>query len=249
MNLSHIVFALFASLVFGHAYAETNWVIVGTAHDDSETYIDASRLKAENNLVRAWVLLNHPLPKPHPNGQTWMSMVMQDEIDCAGGVSRSLSTYLYSERDGKGRPIETSTEAEKTWSSSPPDSAGDKVRKFVCELTRKDGVPYETVLRCTLVYGALFMSSRNSENKDLLAYAQVRVQTVAPKIQSYRTNPAIQEKYKQIAKKNKRMIELLERDFRDAIATRDNNKLARTLNEVSACDRKLGVQGSRVPVL
>jgi len=106
--------------------------------------------------------------------------------------------------------------------------------------------PYEVVLKCSLVYGSLFMSSRKANHSEFLVYSQDRLRTIAPEIQSYRSNAAIEQDFKRIAQQNRSLIDRLERDFYDAMMSRDNGKFRATLTEVSACDRQLGIQESRI---
>lgn len=108
---------------------------------------------------------------------------------------------------------------------------------------------HEFVLKCSLVYGSLFMSSRKAGHTELLAYSQGRVRVIAPEIQSYKGNPNIERDFKRIAQENRALIDRLERDFYDAITARDNGKLRLALKEVSTCDRQLGIRESQIPSL
>lgn len=109
--------------------------------------------------------------------------------------------------------------------------------------------PYEVVLKCSLVYSSLFMSSRKANHSELLVYSQDRLRTIAPEILSYRGDVAIEQDFKRIAQQNRLLIDRLERDFYDAMMSRNNGKFRTTLTEVSACDRQLGIRESRIPSL
>lgn len=106
---------------------------------------------------------------------------------------------------------------------------------------------HEVVLKCSLVYGSLFMPSRKAAHSELIAYSQDRMRVIAPEIQSYRGNPIIEQDFKRIAQQNRTLIDRLERDFYAAITSHDKEKFRVALKEVSACDRQMGIKESRIP--
>ncbi len=123
------------------------------------------------------------------------------------------------------------------------------VEGFSGEARSVNKARHEVVLKCSLVYGALFMSSRKAQHTKLLSYSQARVRVIAPELQSYKGNPDIERDFKRIAQENRALIDHLEHDFYDAIIARDHSKFRSALREVSDCDRQLRIGESPLPSL
>lgn len=131
--LTFVLATVFTCLPPTVAAAEGSWTLAGGNLGKEMVYVDLSRLKHEGKQIRAWVLYNYEEPQRLPNGRTWKSMVLLDEFDCTKETARNLQTYLYELPFGRGTTIESNTKAEKEAIANPPDSAGDRVLRLVCD--------------------------------------------------------------------------------------------------------------------
>lgn len=91
-------------LLFLSTPAWTEWTQVGNAADAAfGTYVDLATIRKTGNTVKMWSLLDFKTAQRTADGHTYFSGKTQDEYDCDGKRSKSLSFSLHSGRMGRGR--------------------------------------------------------------------------------------------------------------------------------------------------
>lgn len=125
--------ALVAAAWSGQANGQDNWTPIRGSADESTVFVDLTRLQVSGRKVTAWTVHNRFEPERLANGKLSMSMVTHDEIDCAKMTVRGLQIYMYEQRFGRGRAVDSSVESDRDATVPPPNSVGEHVAKIVCD--------------------------------------------------------------------------------------------------------------------
>jgi hypothetical protein len=107
--------------------ARAEWTKVFTymagSIDERTEFVDLETLRKTDNGRRIWVLLN----------LSSGSMKALTELDCDGDRVRHLAASTFSNQMGVGLPTYSLPKASN-WDYVQPNSTGDNLSKFVCQL-------------------------------------------------------------------------------------------------------------------
>ncbi len=115
--------------------ALAQWNEVAKARNGDVWLMDAATARRTGNLVRAWVLINHPMPITNPppyalSGVRSTRAIVQ--IDCRDQRARRLEASFFSLSGGDGRLLGTSDGDD--WFNVPPDTPDSELLKIACDL-------------------------------------------------------------------------------------------------------------------
>lgn len=127
--MKKIIFTLLIIAFAGFAHGA--WTSIAISNKGDEFFIDTQTLKKDGSSRKVWTLTNYVSHMEYKQ-QKVVSTKEFVEFDCANDRSRSLTHYLYSEKNGQGTIIDTLNEPP-VWSYAVPDSAYYSVLKRVCK--------------------------------------------------------------------------------------------------------------------
>ncbi|MCL4844905.1 MAG: hypothetical protein KJ066_00075 [Acidobacteria bacterium] len=110
--------------------AEATWQQFGENSRLIAYYREAAS-NSEGHVV-VWVLYDYKTAQESErSGRRYLSQKGQQEVDCTGGRSRTVSFSWHSEQMGNGRVVYSSTTAT-SWEPSSPDSIARALAAVVC---------------------------------------------------------------------------------------------------------------------
>lgn len=121
---------------------EAGWDYVGS-NEQFTTYAETAPPRKVGNNMQMWSLKDYakdyaPAQKGYKlitlakNGKLYKSSLSQDEYDCKGEQSRTLTVTYHSERMGKGETIDSSYGFGQ-WLPTPPGSIAKVLLRIACE--------------------------------------------------------------------------------------------------------------------
>ena len=75
--------------------------------DTLDLYIDNSSKRKVGNKVKMWVMQDLKVPGELPEGKKYLSIIAQEEFDCANETTRVLQLNYYSENMQKGTNVQS----------------------------------------------------------------------------------------------------------------------------------------------
>ena len=124
-KLAIIVLCCFSSV------AMANWLELG-GNDVAVIKIDTSTIKRNPYSIQAWVLFDFKKPQQIFEGdRNIYSGIALYEYDCTENKARFLEKYAYTEKNGQGDRIFSSSKPEN-WLSIPPNVLNFKAFSYLC---------------------------------------------------------------------------------------------------------------------
>lgn len=120
-----IILSIWLLMLPSVAIAE--WVKVSQS-SSGVTYVDATSIRAEGSLRRAWILQD--LRTRDPYGE--LSRRSWREYDCPGTRFRMLSITNYSGPMATGKILISGDSSREPWNSIGAESVGAEILKFLC---------------------------------------------------------------------------------------------------------------------
>jgi hypothetical protein len=114
----------------GPAYAE--WIKAATDNEKAMTiYVDPDTVRRKGDLVKIWELLDYKTVQKTYMGESYLSVKVQHEYDCAEERHRPLAFLDYSGNMGHGSVVYSDSDEDK-WTPVAPGSVGLTLWKFAC---------------------------------------------------------------------------------------------------------------------
>ena len=111
--------------------AMANWLELG-GNDTAVIKIDTSTIKRNPYSIQAWVLFDFKKPQQIFEGdRNIYSGIALYEYDCTENKARFLEKYAYTEKNGQGDRIFSSSKPEN-WLSIPPNVLNFKAFSYLC---------------------------------------------------------------------------------------------------------------------
>lgn len=111
--------------------AMANWLELG-GNDVAVIKIDTSTIKRNPYSIQAWVLFDFKKPQQIFEGdRNIYSGIALYEYDCTENKARFLEKYAYTEKNGQGDRIFSSSKPEN-WLSIPPNVLNFKAFSYLC---------------------------------------------------------------------------------------------------------------------
>ena len=111
--------------------AMANWLELG-GNDTAVIKIDTSTIKRNPYSIQAWVLFDFKKPQQIFEGdRNIYSGIALYEYDCTENKARFLEKYAYTEKNGQGDRIFSSSKPEN-WLSIPPNVLNFKALSYLC---------------------------------------------------------------------------------------------------------------------
>jgi hypothetical protein len=124
-KLAIIILCCFSSV------AMANWLELG-GNDVAVIKIDTSTIKRNPYSIQAWVLFDFKKPQQIFEGdRNIYSGIALYEYDCTENKARFLEKYAYTEKNGQGDRIFSSSKPEN-WLSIPPNVLNFKAFSYLC---------------------------------------------------------------------------------------------------------------------
>jgi hypothetical protein len=115
-EMRNFILIMVLSVVSGSAMAE--WSEIQN-NDLAIYYIDWSTVRTDGNIKKFWMLVDYKAPKTIGK-ISFMSIKLQEEIDCKEEKARTIYSIFFSQRLGNGESV-TSLDAEN-WTPIVPGS-------------------------------------------------------------------------------------------------------------------------------
>lgn len=111
--------------------AMANWLELG-GNDTAVIKIDTITIKRNPYSIQAWVLFDFKKPQQIFEGdRNIYSGIALYEYDCTENKARFLEKYAYTEKNGQGDRIFSSSKPEN-WLSIPPNVLNFKAFSYLC---------------------------------------------------------------------------------------------------------------------
>jgi hypothetical protein len=125
-----------ASLVFICGSACAEWSLLGADKSGAKVYIDVETIQGSKGLVQVSSLTDYPEARAFAvSGESFRSMMAEEEFDCSVGRTRYLTTTLRAEPMGKGAVV-SSVKTATAWQDVAPGTVVDDAMKKVCHNPR-----------------------------------------------------------------------------------------------------------------
>ena len=113
------------------AYAE--WVEIGisTSSVPFTVYVDPDTRRRKGNLVKMWMLFDHPTAQTSGTRKPFSSSKIQSQFDCEEERSRFLAWTNFSGHMGKGDVV-ISNSNETKWNPVQPESLDEVLWRLAC---------------------------------------------------------------------------------------------------------------------
>lgn len=122
--MKKLITGLVLSIVADIASAQS-WTVV-SASDDAVFYVDSSSIRADESLMRIWVLTDY---EKHP---AWKSTIGASQIDCKEDRFRAIQLTAFSGPRGTGKVLGQVSNPD-AWRLTVPGSAWERVVRWVCD--------------------------------------------------------------------------------------------------------------------
>lgn len=124
---------LFLVTLLAPTIAQAEWVKVTSASAGEVTvYVDPGTIKRTGNVVEFSSLFDYATVRTL-SGASFSSATMQNEIDCVGKKSRTLSVSSHSEPMAGGYVVSTSSGGYVPWTPIAPKTVFSATLKHVCK--------------------------------------------------------------------------------------------------------------------
>lgn len=128
--MKKILAALLLTAVPFISNANSRWVFVASADDESESwYYDVNTVQKSGDSLTLWIRRNYQLRSP----QGVLSLKVQDTINCRTRERINRYIMAYDEIDNNGKLIDSFHAIDPKWRPIPPETMSMELFKVVCK--------------------------------------------------------------------------------------------------------------------
>ncbi len=99
--------------------------------DQGMYYLDPTSVEQQGGIKVLWTLLDYRNPQTSADGQTYLSMRAQVQINCKANMARLIHTSFYSGAMLKGKPVQQQGML-RDWYEIETDSPMARIARRVC---------------------------------------------------------------------------------------------------------------------
>lgn len=134
--------ALAAAAVLIPSAQAANWVAIG-GNDSVTTYVDTDSMRRAGPKVKTWLKWEWSKPEAVPNTYPEKTYQLEKQLqisDCVAGTLAVVQGIRYASLDGADVVDSYSIpEVKATYTEVVPETIGESILKFACELKKKGG--------------------------------------------------------------------------------------------------------------
>jgi hypothetical protein len=119
---------LLVLLSSGPAHAE--WVSFAESDSGATVYVDRDTIRRNGDVVKWWELMDHKTVQTGA-GESFLSVMAQNEYDCAEERHRTLAVTYFSGNMGSGNVVYSDSD-EQSWEPVQPQSVGQTMWELAC---------------------------------------------------------------------------------------------------------------------
>ena len=124
-----LILAVLATSLFFSANSQAEWTsLIVDEERNTETYVDADRIRVSEGLVYYWSLTNHT----EPRSDTIRSVKAYRKANCETYQKMLLSVTQYTGTMGEGSTVRGHYTPPPEWTSAMPNSKGEFLTLVVC---------------------------------------------------------------------------------------------------------------------
>ena len=123
-----LVFLGFVMMIAGSAYA--GWEPLAVSETGMTVYIDRATIQRETSVVTMSVLHDYEIPE-HLSSGSFLSFTAEQQYDCGGLRSRTISAVVYTEHMGNGTVLFTGI-GNAAWHPVTPMSISHALWQAAC---------------------------------------------------------------------------------------------------------------------
>jgi hypothetical protein len=112
--------------------AQAEWLSVDRNDElGVSTYIDPGTIRRNGNIVKRWEMMDFNTIQTAGNN-SFLSVKMQKEYDCADDRFRILAVTEFSGKMGRGNVVYSKDDWNQKWSAVQPESIGQALWEIAC---------------------------------------------------------------------------------------------------------------------